>query len=182
MTGFLTERLSGMPVVQIAWVVRDLKQSMSQWLNLGVGPFFTLDTQVPATYRGEPSSLSMVIGLAQAGPVQIELIQQTSDQPSAYTDAEPSGAAGFHHICRAYGDYDEAVAKLQAEGSVLVTEGQWGEGGPRFCYLDARDTVGCFIEICDDSEVGQKMYKIVREAAEGWDGTDPIRSLEPLLF
>ena len=180
MNNFAGQHVTEMPIVQVAWVVRDLQQAMSQWLKIGVGPFFTLNADdVPVSYRGEASSLSMVVGLAQAGPVQIELIQQTSDKPSAYTEWEPLKAAGFHHICRAHGGYDEGVAKLQEEGLVLVTEGNWG--GTRFCYLDARDTLGCFIEFVDDSAVGQKMSKIVREAAVGWDGSEPIRSLEPLL-
>ena len=169
-----------MPLVQVAWVVRDLHKAMSEWINLGIGPFFAFDADnVPVTYRGTPSSLSMAVGLAQAGPVQIELIQQTSDAPSAYTEVDSSGASQFHHICRAHGGYDEGVAKLRAQGLELVTEGEWG--GTRFCYFDARATLGSFIEFVDDSPVGQKMTKIVREAADGWNGEDPIRDLAPLL-
>jgi hypothetical protein len=169
-----------MPFIQTAWVVRDLQETMSQWLNLGVGPFYTLDVDLPSVkYRGEESSLSMLIGMVQAGSVQLEFIQQTSGKPSAYTDGETSGAANFHHICRDYGGYDEAVAKLEAQGAALATEAQWGDC--RFCYVDARDTLGCFIELCDDTETGRKMYEIVREGAENWDGKDPIRSLAPLL-
>jgi hypothetical protein len=180
MSNFARPHVTQMPMTQVAWVVHDLQQTMSQWLNIGVGPFFTLDVvDLPVSHRGEPSSLSMTIGLAQAGPIQIELIQQTSDKPSAYTDGEPSGAARVHHISRALGGYDEAIANLQEEGLVLVTEATWGE--TRFCYLDARDTLGCFIELVDDSETGQKMHKIIRESADGWDGKDPIRRLEPLL-
>ncbi|MFB9858728.1 VOC family protein [Paenarthrobacter aurescens] len=180
MSTFEGQHVSHMPLTQVAWVVRDLQQAISQWVNLGVGPFFTLDVvDLPVSYRGEPSSVSMAIGLAQAGSVQIELIQQTSDKPSAYTEGEPSGAAGVHHISRALGGYDENIARLQDDGLVLVSEARWGE--TRFCYLDARDTLGCFIELVDDSETGQKMHKIIREAAEGWDGKNPVRRLEPLL-
>jgi hypothetical protein len=173
---------ASLPIVQAAWVVDDLQQAMSQWLRLGVGPFFTLDVDLPSVlYRGQPSSLSMSIGMAQAGAVQIELIQQTSQEPSAYTEGAKSGAAGFHHVCRALGGYDETIALLKAQGVVVATEARWGDGGPRFCYADTRDTLGCYLEIADDSEIGQRMYAVVGGAAESWDGQDPIRRLEPLL-
>lgn len=180
MASSVPQQVSGLPVVQAAWVVRDLQETMSQWLNLGVGPFYTFDVDLPSVkYRGQESSLSMRIGLVHAGSVQLEFIQQTSDQPSAYTDGELSGASTFHHICRDYGGYDKAVAELEAQGAVLVTEAQWGDC--RFCYMDARDTLGCFVEFCDDTDTGRRMYEIVREGAEQWDGEDPIRALAPLL-
>jgi hypothetical protein len=178
----VTSRDAGLPIVQVAWVVDDLQRAMSQWLRRGVGPFFTLDVDLPSVlYRGQPSSISMSIGLAQAGPVQIELIQPTGKESSAYTDGASSGAARFHHICRALGAYDETIATLKDEGVVVATEARWGDNGPRFCYADTRDTLGCFLEIADDSEVGQRMYVVVRDAAKNWDGQDPIRRLEPLL-
>lgn len=171
-----------LPIVQIAWVVDDLDKAMSQWLNLGVGPFYTLDVDNMAVdYRGEPSSISMLIGLAHAGDIQVELIQQTSTEPSAYTEGAPCGSVGFHHICRALGKYDETIKQLTDEGAVVVTEGRFGEGGPRFCYVDTRAILGCFLELADDSAVGNKLYTITRGAALDWDGSDPVRRIEPLL-
>ena len=174
--------VAGLPVTQIAWVVDDLQKAMSHWLSLGVGPFFTLDVDSSRVlYRGQPSILSMSVALAHAGPVQIELIQQTSEEPTAYTDGASSGAARFHHICRAFGGYDETVSSLKDQGVVIAMEGRFGDDDRyRYCYLDARDTLGCFIELCDDSEIGQKTYATTRDAAKDWDGQDPIRSLQSL--
>ena len=66
-------------VYQNAWVVDDLDAAMNKWVNeLGVGPFFVTeygDQFASLTYRGKPAEISMRIGVSQAGPLQIELIQ-----------------------------------------------------------------------------------------------------------
>ena len=68
---------------QNAWVVDDLETACNAWVTeLGVGPFFITEYAPSAfdsvTYRGAPSELAMRIGIAQAGPLQIELIQPLS--------------------------------------------------------------------------------------------------------
>jgi hypothetical protein len=87
-------------LVQNAWVVPRLEDAIPGWVALGVGPFFVLERAYPqALYRGTPVPLSFRAALAQAGDIQIELIEQTSDGPSAYRDMVPAGATGFHHMC-----------------------------------------------------------------------------------
>lgn len=69
MNELVNSRGAGLPIVQVAWVVDDLERAMSQWLKRGVGPFFTLDVDLPnVLYRGQPSSLIMSLAMAQAGP------------------------------------------------------------------------------------------------------------------
>ena len=46
----------------------------------------------------------MKTALAQAGDMQIELIQPTGNSPSAYRDTVPMGRSGFHHIVRSVFD------------------------------------------------------------------------------
>ena len=62
-------------VFQNAWVVDDVEKACWKWVNeMGVGPFFISEYKDQFTsmmYRGEPAPLSMLIGIAQAGPVQI---------------------------------------------------------------------------------------------------------------
>ena len=41
----------------------------------------------------------MSCAFAQAGPMQIELIEQHTDGPSVYRDMFPAGTGGFHHLC-----------------------------------------------------------------------------------
>jgi hypothetical protein len=90
-------------VFQNAWVVDDLNAAMGRWVDeMGVGPFFVAEHGPQLTelqYRGQPSELSMRVALAQAGPVQIELIQPTTNNACAYRDSVPPGTVGFHHVC-----------------------------------------------------------------------------------
>ena len=81
---------------QNAWVVDDLEAACTAWVKqLGVGPFFITDYAPGAfhsvTYLGAPSELAMRIGIAQAGPLQIELIQPITE-PSAYRMSVPAGS------------------------------------------------------------------------------------------
>jgi Glyoxalase/Bleomycin resistance protein/Dioxygenase superfamily len=89
-------------IMQNSWVVRDIEVTMRQWLRTaGVGPFFvvkdiTLEDQI---YRGKPAakSIDVTFALAQAGDIQIELVQQHNDVRSAYRDTVPAGHCAFHH-------------------------------------------------------------------------------------
>ena len=75
---------------QSAFVVENLEAACHQWSNnFGIGPFFIKDYR-PGTfdqviYRGAPADLSMRVALAQAGTIQIELIEP-GQGPSAYRD------------------------------------------------------------------------------------------------
>ena len=81
--------------MQSAWVVDDLDAAVDAWLKVGIGPFFfveyTPDLFEDSTYRGTPSPISMKIALAQAGDMQIELIEPTGEQANIYRDTVPEG-------------------------------------------------------------------------------------------
>ena len=88
--------------MQSAWVVDDLDAAVDAWLKVGIGPFFfveyTPDLFEESTYRGNPSPISMKIALAQAGDMQIELIEPTGEQANIYRDTVPEGKTAFHHL------------------------------------------------------------------------------------
>ena len=97
-------------IFQNAWVVTDLEESCMKWVNeMGIGPFFINDypygTFDEVTYRGEKSDLSMRVAIAQAGNIQIELIEPISPK-CAYRDSVPAGTTGFHHMCVWTHDFD----------------------------------------------------------------------------
>jgi hypothetical protein len=45
----------------------------------------------------------------------------------------------------------------------------------RFHFLDAVATLGHMIELYEESDRIRAFYEHVRSAAEGWDGSDPVR-------
>src|ERR1700761_8502941 len=88
--------------VQTAYIVEDLMRSVDEWLRTtGIGPFFIMSNVRPQNgrYRGVPMQVEMNIAFAQAGPMQIELIQQLDDTPSVYREGFGPSHSRFHHLC-----------------------------------------------------------------------------------
>lgn len=162
-------------VFQNAWVVDDLEAACLAWANqFGVGPFFLNEYRGVfdrVTYRGELAELEMRVGLAQAGPVQIELIQPLTEK-CAYRDSVPSGT-GFHHMCVWTRDFAQDHEYLEGLGYVAANVGQIGD--VQFGYYDTRSMMGCMLEIVTYNEPLDARFKQVADAAADWDGKDPIR-------
>jgi len=162
--------------IQVAWVVADLEKSMQRWLTTAqVGPFYVFrHAKVErVSYRGAPATLDFSAALTQAGPIQIELIEQHGDTPSAYRDSFAPGQEGFHHLCMMTHGFDAEIERHRKEGSVAATEGVFGD--MRFAYIDTRARLGHMTEIIEDRASIREMFKMVADAAEGWDGKNPIR-------
>ena len=174
----LIPRNERMALLQNCWVVTDLDDAMERWLSMGVGPFFRRDSDYPdALYRGRPEPLAFKAALAQAGPVQIELIQQTSKGPSAYRDMVPEGQTGFHHMCRIVRNVGEEIGGLRARGIEMASEFR-SVGGAQVAYADTRNELGCMLELVPAEPVLINLFRDVAQAAQDWDGTDPVRMLE----
>ncbi|QPI74904.1 VOC family protein [Sphingobium sp. Cam5-1] len=174
----LIPRNERMALLQNCWVVTDLDDAMERWLSMGVGPFLRRDSDYPdALYRGRPEPLAFKAALAQAGPVQIELIQQTSKGPSAYRDMVPEGQTGFHHMCRIVHNVGEEIRRLRARGIEMASEFR-SVGGAQVAYADTRNELGCMLELVPAEPVLINLFRDVAEAARYWDGRDPVRMLE----
>lgn len=170
-------------VFQNAWVVDDLDVAMQKWINvMKVGPFFLFEHGPNLTdmmYRGEPSELSMKVAMAQAGPVQIELIQPTTDKPCAYRDTVKPGTTGFHHMCVWTYDID-ADSKYYADLGI-ETANIGNAGTAKFAYYDTSELFGCMIEVLEYNEGADAMFKRIAELGNSWDGKNPIRGPEDLF-
>jgi hypothetical protein len=129
-----------------------------------------------AVYRGKETSLKFGVALAQAGSVQIELICQKDDNPSAFKDLYAGGREGFHHMGVFTRDYEKDVLYYRNQGFSLASECTAVSGG-KFAYVDTSSLFGVMIEIVEESERLKGLYKIVADAAVGWSGKDPIRVL-----
>lgn len=164
---------------QNAWVVADVEAAMRHWVEtLGVGPFFVGDYTALLTdtsYRGQPSPLSMKIAIAQAGSLQIELIEPLGDAPSAYRDMVPAGSEAFHHMAAWTHDWEADQQHYESRGFPLVSFGRLAHNGMRFGYFDTRPALGCMIELFEWHQAGVDGFAGIAEAAVGWDGSDPVR-------
>jgi hypothetical protein len=164
-------------IFQNAWVVDDLEAAMQKWLTtFGVGPFFVAEHIKVADFknRGRASDLDFSVALAQAGTVQVELIVQHNEVPSLYRDLVPAGADGFHHVGIFAKDYDRELAAYVDGGCEIAAEGRFGS--MRFAYVDTSPSLGFMLEILEESTMMRDHFKMIADAARGWNGKDPVRS------
>ncbi|MEM9170830.1 MAG: VOC family protein [Pseudomonadota bacterium] len=168
-------------VLQIAYVVNDIRAAAARWTEtFGIGPFYLLERpEVGAPlYRGAPQEVAFSAALAQAGDVHIELIEQHCDSPSCYRDLIPKGKEGFHHIGVIVEDYAAEVARYEAMGFPVASSGTFGPLS--FCYVDTSPVTGGMIEVLEDLPFIRNYFDRVRAGAESWDGSRPLRDASEL--
>jgi hypothetical protein len=166
-------------IAQIGYVVRDIRASMDHWVANGIGPWFYID-RVQTDYfrhRGIDSDMEMSVAVANSGDVQIELIQQRNDAPSAYKEFLDAGREGMQHVAYWTTDFQALYDRAIALGYRVLQEGRIGGEQGRFAYLDTEHEPGTVIEISDISGPKGQFFKYVRDVARDWDGSDPIRGL-----
>jgi hypothetical protein len=131
--------------------------------------------EVPCTYRGTESGIAMQIAVAQAGPVQIELIEQRCDRASVFRDLFAKSQSGFHQLCTVSPDYEGKKAYFARLGYELASE--IIANGSRVSYFDTVHDFGFFTEVVEETPgFLAQLEKIAQTCAE-WDGTDPVRLL-----
>lgn len=175
-------QLSTATVFQNAWVVADFDAAVAHWTeHFGVGPFYVMDYESSPSleYRGAPGNLRMQVAWAQAGDVQIELINPISPEPNVYRDLVPAGQTRFHHVCFWSADYDADLAAMAAAGYPAAMAS--GPANARFAYFDTSAVNGHMIEILEVEPGMQGLFSRVAEASRGWDGERPLRAFAELL-
>ena len=86
------------PPDQLGCVVPDLQAAIAEWTAKGVGPFLTMNRVTLGGYRyaGRSSRPRIDVAFSQQSDLQIELIQPTNHEPSAYRDLLSAGGTGTH--------------------------------------------------------------------------------------
>jgi hypothetical protein len=170
-------------VRQIAFVVPNaIEWAHRHMARFGSGPFFIL-AHLPhdiQTYRGKAIDLDTTGAVGQWGDVQVELVEQHCQTPSAYRELHPNGGPGVHHMAVFVDDIHEAIDEYKRLGydNILysVVSALGGAKPSPYAMMDTRSDFGVLTEFYEEAVVGN-FYKLVREAAENFDGTDPIRYL-----
>lgn len=160
---------------QLGFVVDDLFAAADRWVRVyGVGPFHALPrAESPTTYRGRASTIDMQVAVAQAGPVQIELIRVHSAGESIFTDFA-GVRSGFHQLCTLTYDFDATVAHYTGLGYELVAEMGRDQ---RVAFFDTTEDFGFTTEVAEATPRFVDALAGIARTCAGWDGTDPIRIL-----
>jgi hypothetical protein len=164
--------------MQIAWVVADLRGAMLRWIDVAkVGPFLVNPHAsahlTNAKYRDQPVSFDFSVAIAQAGPVQIELIEQHDAGPSVYRDSVPMGSEGLHHFACFVDNVGAEIERYRAIDAPTVLEGYFGD--MHMAYVDTRAQFGHMIELLEHTPSIDGLFKYIADASREWDGSDPIR-------
>lgn len=168
-------------IVQNAYHVRDLDAAIQRWHAIwGLGPFFVrrniVLTQVQ--YRGRPARLNISAAYVQAGAIQVELVTQHDDAPSAFRDVYAADQEGFHHIAVMPDDPEQAVRDYEAQGFAVATSLRTAAGRGA-SYVDTRPMLGHMLEIYTVSDSLTALYRDVAAAAEAWNGRQLVIEVDP---
>ena len=165
--------------VQIAYHVPDPIAAAAQFSELfGWGPFFLFE-HIPLSsclYRGQPSSFDHTSAYGQAGEMMIELITQHDDTPSVLREHHARDAVGIHHVAHFVRNLDDSLVQAR-QASIDVAMDACTATGTRFVMLDTTSELGHMIELYEGVGDLLKFYRLVRRAADGWDGQEPVRRL-----
>jgi hypothetical protein len=167
----MMSRLFG-PMRQVGIVVRDIEKAMRHWVEVcGIGPWFYAE-QLPMSeyrYKGRVYDIKMSVALANSGDVQLELI----DSPSLYRDFLHAGHEGMQHWSSWPEDYRAKREWALNNGWQIAQEGDTPRGP--FIYFLNEGHPGTVVEMAEATPTRMRIFDAVREAAIGWDGSDPIR-------
>jgi Glyoxalase/Bleomycin resistance protein/Dioxygenase superfamily len=164
-------------VIQMAYVVEDIRASIDWWVNdAKTGPWFLLDHFLgdDHVYRGAPSTADVAIAMGFAGHMCIELIQPLDTNPSVYRETIDQRGYGFHHIGIACADVDAEIPAYQARGYALAFSAGVPTGGSVAYMDDGRNEPG-FLELIPATPGMDATFTRFWQASVDWDGRDPIR-------
>jgi methylmalonyl-CoA/ethylmalonyl-CoA epimerase len=172
----MAARIAGLGnVMQLAYVPADIDAALAWWTGtMGAGPFFWMGHIAceNVRYHDAAADIDFSMALGYWGDIQIELIVQHNDAPSIYKQWRDEGREGLHHVCIVVADLAEARRVAEAAGGAVVQSLEMPGGGGAI-YVDAGGGPGTLVEmLCLPSYAG---FDMMRDAARGWDGSDPVR-------
>ena len=148
--------------VQLGIVVSDLDAATQALTTLfGIGPFRFIEwpNRPDSRYwfRGREESIRIRQAFAQAGPIEIELIQPLEGERNAYRQFLDEKGGGLHHILFEVEDMDTVTGALSDKGIEVLQTGTGIRPGTRWALLDSEQALGFLLEL--------------RQRAPGCDGT-----------
>lgn len=173
---------SNLPIRQIAYFVPDVrKAALAHHLVYGSGPYFVVE-HIPlrlAVHRGVERTLDHSSAYGQWGAVMVEFVQQNNSGPSCFHDmyAEGSGRSGVHHVALWIDDVKQTIESYNAAGHATALYAEMKSDGFAFAMMDTVAAFGHMIELYKPLPALTGFYDFVRQAADGWDGTEPVRTI-----
>lgn len=140
------------PISQVCWVVPDIAASESFLASLlGVGAWTSMGEvrfgPDEAVHRGRPADFTVLVSLAWAGDLQVELIQPVEGESLYAEFLAEHPAGGLHHVAFETEDLDASLTAAEQAGLAVLSQGSMGGGLMRFAYLDGSAHGVPFVEL-----------------------------------
>jgi methylmalonyl-CoA/ethylmalonyl-CoA epimerase len=161
-----------------AYVVENIEATVERLAKqLGAGPFFLVEN-VPlenVTSRGEPAEFvhHSAFGYCGGGPIELmEIVRLVPERIERHFSAV---RPAVHHVAWTVppASVKDLRRELEDRGLPEYLSAQLGEVDSTL--HDASASLGHDIEIHVDSQGLRDFFQSVRDAAEGWNGTEPLR-------
>lgn len=170
----------GHPICHLGFAVADIEQAVTDWVSTtGAGPFCRVGSGPlrlrDVTHDGQPAQWSHTTATGQCGELLIELFESHAAAPQSLSEQMGVGELGLHHVGWFAEDVWEESRRLQALGAPLIVSA--GVNEQDFVFHDTRGRIGTRVEVYEPLPRVIQHYELVRAAAHGWDGEDPLLPL-----
>jgi methylmalonyl-CoA/ethylmalonyl-CoA epimerase len=166
------------PIRQIAWVVRNLEESVANWLRVsGVGPWTCFrNVAMSGTYRGTAATVRMHVALGYQEGMEIELIEDLGHASSPYRNDTGTPLVGMHHVAWFSDDVAADVGRARARGLQVCFEA--ANEVTRVVYLEDPREPKLLLEFIEMNAVMRAGLEARLAAARAWGGGDPIQVID----
>jgi methylmalonyl-CoA/ethylmalonyl-CoA epimerase len=161
-----------------AYVVESIEATVARLAEqLGAGPFFLVEN-VPlenVTSRGEPAEFAHHSAFGYCGGGPIELMEMVRVAPERVAARFSGPRPRVHHVAWVLppAAVEDTRRELEARGLPEYLRSHLGEVNSTL--HDASASLGHDIEIHVDRQGLRDFFQLVRDGAEGWDGSEPLR-------
>jgi methylmalonyl-CoA/ethylmalonyl-CoA epimerase len=170
MNAILSSTSFNLQLIQIAWVVKDIKTAERFFRDaMGITNFSKPDiirlADFEGTHYGKPSDAESLVSIAYTDGKFIELIQPVAGHSvfQDYIDKNPAG--GIQHIAYSLpvAELDKLISELVDKGYPVVTT--VNHPIAKIVFVDTRNDIGIMTEIMGITKEGEAMVQQMKNQA-----------------
>lgn len=131
-------------IFQIAYLTRDIDQGMARFrAEADLRTEYSTESDMEVRTPAGPRKMHVKLAFMWVGDFHYELIQPISGMDEYFPIPEDD-TLRFHHTCVRLPEWDQFRRDIEKQPYPIAFEG--GNGPNYFVYLDARKTLGHFLE------------------------------------